>query len=448
MTAPNHIAGGIFFTAFFASLWSINIFSSINLLAVTIIGTLLPDIDHTKSLIGKAVYPLARWLDRRFGHRTITHNLFFLIAVCISGYFTVKILNLNTAYNVILFFSVFSHFLLDMITLQGIPLFYPLLKNPCVIPGSPAMRMEGGKPTTETIAFIIFCAASLTCWDLFSNGFWTSYNRLFGSISHVYYEFKSSNQFIDVEYDYFSNTHQHKGKTLLLYASEEKLILYENHNITELSIKNNYQKINKVVASKTKHPYIEQKLIFINIKTDSLNNILSQNLITGEIQSNHQFSINQDNITTTTKSIRFERQFSPFIITTTSADTTNTDEKNKKNDKKNNLKIKQLQNQEADLEYQHKLQQYNNLINSEKTLSDSLKNLPAGYLRNKIETELITLKKKISAQTKPEPPINIVKQEEIKILEKEIKQETKNKPNQNQTFSGYITYPVIPESYL
>jgi inner membrane protein len=46
MTAPNHITGGIVFTGLFCSFFSINIFASPVFISVTILGSLLPDIDH------------------------------------------------------------------------------------------------------------------------------------------------------------------------------------------------------------------------------------------------------------------------------------------------------------------------------------------------------------------------------------------------------------------
>jgi inner membrane protein len=439
MTAPNHIAGGVFFTAFFASLWNYNIFSNINMLIFTIVASILPDIDHTKSFIGKAFYPLAKYIDRRFGHRTITHSLIFLITIWIINWITIKYFHINPAYNVILFFSVLSHFILDMITLQGIPLFYPFIKNPCVIPGNPALRMEGGKPATEAIAFIIFTLSILTCWDLFSNGFWTSYNKLFGTVSHVYYEFKSSNQFVEVQYDYTENAQHRTGSALLLHASEDRLILYENKTVTELSSKNNSQKINKVAAIRTQHPYIEEKQIFIDIQIDSLTAILSQKfIIQGEIQSNHQFATIQDNITTNTKTVHYEYQYSPLITgIKPTADTTTAD-------KQKTLKIKTLQLKEEQITYQQQLNEYNTLINKEKQIADTLKT-QTGYQRNKLETELITLKKQTALKTKPVPPQHLAKQEEIRLLEEEIKQQRQQKTPQTQTFTGYIQYPKIPE---
>ena len=81
MTAPNHITGGIVFTGLFCSFFSINIFENPLFISATIIGSLLPDIDHTKSWIGKSMYPIAKWLSRNYGHGTITHSIFFLIGI-------------------------------------------------------------------------------------------------------------------------------------------------------------------------------------------------------------------------------------------------------------------------------------------------------------------------------------------------------------------------------
>ena len=80
MTAPNHAIGGIGFTGLFCSIFTINIFSNPLYIFLTIFGSLLPDIDHTKSIIGKLFYPFAKWISIKFGHRTITH--LFTNVVC------------------------------------------------------------------------------------------------------------------------------------------------------------------------------------------------------------------------------------------------------------------------------------------------------------------------------------------------------------------------------
>ena len=53
MTSINHVAGGIAFTGVFSSFWNLNIFEKPEYLIATVVFSVLPDIDHTKSPIGK-----------------------------------------------------------------------------------------------------------------------------------------------------------------------------------------------------------------------------------------------------------------------------------------------------------------------------------------------------------------------------------------------------------
>src|SRR5688572_439 len=75
MSGINHIAGGIVITGILASFKDINIFSSAVRVAFTVFFSLLPDIDCPKSIVGKLFLPVSRYLNRNFGHRTITHSL-------------------------------------------------------------------------------------------------------------------------------------------------------------------------------------------------------------------------------------------------------------------------------------------------------------------------------------------------------------------------------------
>ena len=106
MTAPNHVTGGMVFTGLFCSLFSINIFSSPLFISICLMGSLLPDIDHTKSIIGKAFYPLAKWLSVNYGHRTITHSLIFLVGITVFSMFLEAIFSDNYSVSIIFFFSV------------------------------------------------------------------------------------------------------------------------------------------------------------------------------------------------------------------------------------------------------------------------------------------------------------------------------------------------------
>ena len=177
MTTPNHLTGGIVFTGLFCSFFSVNIFANPIFVSFTLIGSILPDIDHTKSIIGKAFYPIAKYLSVNYGHRTITHSLLFLIGICLISVFIEKNFREDFSVSTILFFSVFSHLLFDMVTLQGIPLFYPFYKNPCVLPANPEMRIRSGNIRQEGVILFIFCFLTFFMQDLFANGFWSTINN-------------------------------------------------------------------------------------------------------------------------------------------------------------------------------------------------------------------------------------------------------------------------------
>jgi inner membrane protein len=126
MQGFNHVAGGIAFTGIFASFTDINIFEKPQYLGVTVFFALLPDIDHTRSPMGKAFYPLARWLDRKYGHRTLTHSLLFTLCLVAIVQGLEYLLLQSSTLTFIAALSYFSHLIFDMFTRSGIPFSIPL----------------------------------------------------------------------------------------------------------------------------------------------------------------------------------------------------------------------------------------------------------------------------------------------------------------------------------
>ncbi|MCB0084756.1 MAG: metal-dependent hydrolase, partial [Caldilineaceae bacterium] len=189
MRTPNHIAGGLVITGFCSALCGVNIFSSPASIIVMVIASLLPDIDHPKSIIGRALKPIAVAINRRWGHRTITHSAVILITSTFLFALLEKATSDTSTLAIIYFFAFFSHLLLDMVTLMGVPLLYPFSKNPFVMPANPKWRIRNDDRRAETIAFCIFLLAGLFMRPLFEQGFWTTYNRTFGTLKHVVSEF-------------------------------------------------------------------------------------------------------------------------------------------------------------------------------------------------------------------------------------------------------------------
>lgn len=287
MTAPNHIAGGIVFTGLFCSFFAINIFANPIYISVTILGSLLPDIDHTKSWIGKSVYPIAKWLSRNYGHRTITHSLLFLVGIFLISIFIEKNFREDYTISTIIFFSILSHFIFDMVTLAGIPLFYPFYKNPCVLPANPEMRIRSGNIRQEGIILFMFCFLTFFMQDLFANGFWSTVNNNFNDVKHQIKEYKKSPNVLDIDYDYDIYQTNYKGKGTYIQASENEMFILSDNKILSLKKDTPGLKVKLLTTSKTDRKIHENNIEINDLKESELNNILKNKFIsTATIYSN------------------------------------------------------------------------------------------------------------------------------------------------------------------
>jgi len=84
-----------------------------------LLGSVLPDVDSSRTLVGRILNPISYLIRSRFAHRTITHSwipLLFLFN-----------LYLTTREHFVLFFLLgyISHIFLDMLNTSGVAFFYP-----------------------------------------------------------------------------------------------------------------------------------------------------------------------------------------------------------------------------------------------------------------------------------------------------------------------------------
>lgn len=312
MSGANHITGGVVFTGIFASFWNINVFASPSLLFFTAFIAILPDIDHLKSPIGKLFYPIAKFLDRRYGHRTITHSL-----VCWLGLFCVvtfieRMFSSGYSFTLVFSFSYFSHLLFDMMTKQGVPLLYPFRRNPCVIPGNPDLRLKSSDLKTESVCFAIFLMLAFTCQPLFANGFWASYNRGFGTLKHIYSEYRQSENLVFLKFDI-----SRQGKNIIdsgyvVKSSESESIVFCKDKFLTLS---NDDKIINLLPTRTNIKFSTEDIFFNAISPDSLNKIiLKRPILTLKIQSNSKLNFTKENKPQTSNSADLEYVFNPVFL--------------------------------------------------------------------------------------------------------------------------------------
>ncbi len=295
MTTPNHIIGGIVITGIFGSFMNINILASPWYILTAIIASMLPDIDHTSSIIGKIFLPFSKFINRRFGHRTITHSLIVLLGTSLlAAYLEITFFH-SSQFTKVYFLGYSNHLILDMMTVQGVPLFYPFLKNPCVLPGNPEMRFRTGNLRTETMVFSFFLLSAIFLQPLFKNGFWTQYNRFFGTPKHLASEFRKSDDALLVKYFVKKGTEEIRGEGICLEATDGKIMLLEDGRFHELN-KNKYN-IREVIPEHTGQSLHFEQISFMNISIDSLNTLVNAAPIQKiEVQSNNDFAIHHNNI--------------------------------------------------------------------------------------------------------------------------------------------------------
>ena len=136
-------------------------------------GAVLPDLDTTTSGPGRFARPLSAWLERRFGHRTLTHSLLFLALLWAAA------LPLPPGPRTALLAGWASHLLLDTLNVNGVPLLWPLRLQFWFFP-SRALRVRYGSPQEATLALFLALAA-FVLWPLAGLGFDTAFRHLVAS---------------------------------------------------------------------------------------------------------------------------------------------------------------------------------------------------------------------------------------------------------------------------
>lgn len=130
--------------AFLISLFTINLFPNSNIylfISLTLLGSLLPDLDHPKSKLGKKVPFFSKTVNAAFGHRGIFHSLFFALLVAYLASLFLPHYLVGAV-----FFGYLSHLIADSFTKMGVNYLHPFA----------TLHIRGFIETGKTGEFIIF----------------------------------------------------------------------------------------------------------------------------------------------------------------------------------------------------------------------------------------------------------------------------------------------------
>lgn len=137
------------------------------------VGALLPDIDTSMSSIGRHAKPLSSLIERKLGHRTLTHSFLGLVIV---GAVASPLLLIAPAAWAWLLVGALSHVLLDTANITGVPLLWPA-RIEFVLVHNRGTRVAYGSPR-EHWWFAAFVLGALLLAPLARDGFTPWFHRL------------------------------------------------------------------------------------------------------------------------------------------------------------------------------------------------------------------------------------------------------------------------------
>ena len=176
MIAPTHITFAEFIYLLILTTTGVPL-NVANGLAVAI-ASVLPDVDTEASTIGKILPFISRRIERRYGHRTLTHSILFCVLLSIV---TLPLLWLELFHRLVgsnllvcLLCGYISHPLLDTMTIHGTKLLYPFSNAKCVFPlevNSPhRYRIQTGSKQDKALG-VIFLLACLPTYLVAHQGY-------------------------------------------------------------------------------------------------------------------------------------------------------------------------------------------------------------------------------------------------------------------------------------
>ncbi len=171
MMTPTHITFSLAMTSIMTGT------ANLELLGVAAIASLLPDIDTSKSFIGRLFFPLSRWLETNTVHRGITHSFFATGVITLVSYPIALMGYPHVWHGLILgyFFGWFG----DVFTKSGVEAFYPS-HGRLIIPRNPRLRLAT-RSNAEWFLLMILCAIAIISININSaGGIIRSFNQVLG----------------------------------------------------------------------------------------------------------------------------------------------------------------------------------------------------------------------------------------------------------------------------
>lgn len=148
-------------------------------LGLAAIAAQLPDVDTSKSVPGRVLFPVSHWIEQRFSHRSITHSF---LATVLFGLICLPVLIWGVAYWQALTWGYFLGWFGDVFTKSGVTAFYPSAAR-LVIPGNPRLRLSTRSPAELFVLGVLLLVMLLSIAISSNGGILRAFNQVLGMSS-------------------------------------------------------------------------------------------------------------------------------------------------------------------------------------------------------------------------------------------------------------------------
>lgn len=121
MTGKTHLSCGFLIGTLAVNHYHPDLFTSVTTIVLAGAASLLPDICHAQSKVGRRFKLISVFVRLLFGHRTFTHSLLFLLIIALL----LSFIHTPPVYMTAILCGMASHIVLDMLTPRGVKLLYP-----------------------------------------------------------------------------------------------------------------------------------------------------------------------------------------------------------------------------------------------------------------------------------------------------------------------------------
>ncbi|UBF27496.1 metal-dependent hydrolase [Kovacikia minuta CCNUW1] len=149
-------------------------------LGTAAIASQLPDIDTTGSVPGRIFFPVSRWLEARYPHRSATHSFLATLLVAIAllplWYFN------KSEFYWALVIGYWMGWFGDVFTKSGVAAFFPHQAR-LVIPANPRLRLASGSKAESIVLGVLVLVAVVSININSAGGIMRSFDQVLGSQS-------------------------------------------------------------------------------------------------------------------------------------------------------------------------------------------------------------------------------------------------------------------------